>query len=120
MTRQPQLPESLWWAFLAETFQAAGLAHALIGGMAYNAWCAIRQTDHYDFVVLAKRGAIAAVLATFAERGLTPRRVQDRGGSSGPDFATRPSLPPARGGCSCTPVRLMSASAPGRQRRLPH
>lgn len=71
---------------LASLIDAAGLRVALIGGHAVNTWHIPRLTEDYDFVVLADRAAIEALVAGLAREGFVTIRSQDSGESSGPDF----------------------------------
>lgn len=72
---------------IAEVMDAAGLASALIGGLAVNTWVVPRFTADIDLVVvLAQRGAIAGAEAALLGTGFEYVRRQDLGEPSGPDF----------------------------------
>lgn len=76
-------------ALLAET----GVAYALIGGHAVNAWTSPRLTEDFDLLVEANRPAIELLESCLAQAGLLTANRQDSGAASGPDFArlTNPS-----------------------------
>lgn len=71
---------------LGSLIVAAGLRVALIGGHAVNVWHVPRLTEDYDFVVLADRAGIEALVTGLVREGFAIIRNQDGGDSSGPDF----------------------------------
>ncbi len=73
-------------ALIASVFDAAGLAYALIGGHAVNAWLEPRVTVDIDLTVAADPAALARARTGLEAAGY---RVHDQVGAdqpSGPDF----------------------------------
>ncbi len=73
-------------AELAAILRAAGLAHALIGGHAVNAWIEPRFTADVDFTVEAAPTKLEAVVKALVDAGYRVTREVGGGQVSGPDF----------------------------------
>jgi hypothetical protein len=73
----------------------AGLATALIGGAAVNAFEDPRFTKDLDLTVQADARAVSRFVASLERNGFEVLRRQDEGSSSGPDFVQliRPGTP---------------------------
>jgi hypothetical protein len=71
---------------MARLFADAGLAGAVIGGMARNYWAIPRLTFDLDITVMADARAEEAVLAAMQAAGFTVLRAQERESPSGPAF----------------------------------
>lgn len=66
-----------WVAKLSRVFSAAGVEHALAGGLAVAVWARPRATVDIDLVILGDADSIAAVRAAGTQLGLlqTNRRI---------------------------------------------
>lgn len=82
-------------AEVAAAIDGAGLAVALIGGAAFNAFEDPRFTKDLDLTVEADAEKVAHFVATLERNGFEVVRKQDEGASSGPDFVQllRPGTP---------------------------
>jgi Nucleotidyltransferase of unknown function (DUF6036) len=79
-------PDDELLQLVARLFADAGLAGAIIGGMARNHWAIPRLTFDLDITVIADARAEEAVLAAMEAAGFAILREQDRQSPSGPSF----------------------------------
>ena len=71
---------------IAAFFEQAGVAYAVIGAHAVNAWIEPRLTADIDVTALLEPEALARLEAAFAAAGMHLTHAEGRGLPSGPDF----------------------------------
>jgi hypothetical protein len=71
---------------VAALFEQAGVAYAVIGAHAVNAWIEPRLTADIDVTALLEADALARLEAAFAAAGMHVTHAEGRGLPSGPDF----------------------------------